>query len=58
MSRRSRDNLGKFLPNTPTASHNQPSLFFGGRNEEPLGEHPYIFEEPIGIEEEENIPPC
>ena len=51
MSRRSRDNLGKFLPNTLTASHNQPSLFFGGCNqEEPLGEHLDIFEEPIGEE--------
>ena len=57
MPRRNKDNLGKVFPNTPTASHSQPSLFFGGCNqEEPLGEHPYIFEEPIGEEEEENIP--
>jgi len=42
------------LPNTPTASNNQPSLFFGGCElEEPLGEQPDIFEEPIGEEEEE-----
>jgi len=54
---RSRDNLGKVLPNTPAASHNQPSLFFGGCNqEESLEEHTDIFEEPIGEEEEENIP--
>ena len=54
---RNRDNSGKNLPNTPTASHSQPSLFFSGYNqEEPLGEQPYIFEEPIGEEEEENIP--
>jgi hypothetical protein len=57
MPRRNRDNSGKFLPNTPTASHSQPSLFFGGCDqEEPLGEQPDIFEEPIGEEEEENIP--
>jgi len=57
MPHRSRDNLGKKFPNTPTASHSQPSLFFDGCNqEEPLGEHPDIFEEPIGEEEEENIP--
>ena len=54
---RSRDTLGKKFPNTPTTSHSQPSLFFSGCNqEEPLGEHPNIFEEPIGEEEEENIP--
>ena len=60
MPRGNRDNLGKILPNTPIASHNQPSLFFGGYNqEEPLGQQLYIFEEPIGEEEEEeeNIPP-
>ncbi len=57
MPRRSRDNLGKFLPNTPTASNSQPSLFFGGYElEEPLGEQPNIFEEPIGAEEEEEEP--
>jgi len=54
MPRRSRDNLGKFLSNTPTASNNQPSLFFGGYElEEALGEQPEIFEEPIGEEEVE-----
>jgi len=54
MPRGSRGNLGKFLPNTLTASNNQPSLFFGGCElEEPLGEKPNIFEEPIGEEEEE-----
>ena len=54
---RNRDNSRNFLPNTPTASHSQPSLFFGGCDqEEPLGEQPDIFGEPIGEEEEENIP--
>lgn len=57
MPRRNRDNSTKFLPNTPTTSHRQPSLFFGGSDqEEPLSEQPEIFEELIG-EEEENIPP-
>lgn len=54
---KNKDNSGKFLPNTPTASHSQPSLFFGGyEQEEPLGEQPNIFEESIGEEEKENIP--
>ena len=58
MPRRNIDNSGKFLPNTPTTSHSHPSLFFGGSDqEEPLGEQLEIFEEPIGEEEEENIPP-
>lgn len=58
MPRRNRDNSGKFLPNTPTTSQNQPSLFFGHIDqEEPLGEKLDIFEETIGEEEEENIPP-
>ena len=58
MPRRNRDNLGKFLPNTPTTSNNQPSLFFGSYElEDPLGEQPEIFEEPTGGEEEgEPIP--
>jgi len=57
MSHRNRDNLGKFLPNTPTTSKNQPSLFFRGCElEDPLGEQPNIFEEPIREEEEEHIP--
>ena len=48
MPRRNRDNSGKFLPNTPTASHSQPALLFGGCDqEEPLGEQPDIFQEPI-----------
>ena len=56
MPRRNKDNLGKILPNTTTSSHNQPFLFFGGCDqEEPLGEQPDIFEEPIGEEEEESI---
>ena len=58
MPHRNRDNLEKFLPNTPTTSNNQPSLFFGGCElEEPLGEKPDIFEEPIGEEEEEETIP-
>lgn len=41
MPHRNRDNLGKFLPNTPTTSHSHPSLFFGGSDpEEPIGEPP------------------
>ena len=49
MPRRNRDNSGKILPNTPTTSHNQPSLFFDGCDqEEPLGGQQEIFEEPIG----------
>lgn len=61
MPHRSRDTLGKFLPNTPTPSNNQHSLFFSdcqlpslntGELEEPLGEQPEIFEEPIGEQEE------
>ncbi len=55
---RNKNNSRKFFPNTPTISHSQPSLFFGGSDqEEPLGEQSEIFEEPIGEEEEENIPP-
>ena len=54
MPHRNRDNLGKLLPNTPTASNNQPSLFLSGCElEEPSGEQPDIFEEPTGQEEEE-----
>lgn len=58
MPRRNRDNFGKFLPNTPTTSNNQPSLFIGRCElEDPLGEQPYIFQEPTGGEEEgEPIP--
>ena len=45
MPHRNRDNLGKFLSNTPTASNNQPSfLFSDDEMEDPLGEQPYIFE--------------
>lgn len=62
---RSRDTLGKFLPNTPTPSKSQNSLFFDdyhlpslttGELEDPLGDQPKIFEEPIGEEEEDTIP--
>ena len=56
MPHRSRDNLGKFFPNTPTTLNNQPSLFFNGcQLEDPIGEQPEIFEELIQ-EEEETIP--
>jgi len=64
MSCWSRDNLGKKIPTTPTPSNNQPSLLFGGFQlpsltigelEDPLGEQPNIFEEPIREEEEESI---
>jgi len=63
MPRRSRDNQGKILPKTPTPSSNQLSFFLGdcelhsltiGELEDPLGEKPKIFEEPI-VEEEEPI---
>ena len=54
---KNRDNLGKFLSNTPTASNSQPSLFFDGCElEETLGVKLEIFEEPTGEEEEEPIP--
>jgi len=57
MPHRNRDNLGKFLPNSPTTSNSQPSLFFGSYElEDPLGEQPKIFEKPTGGEEEEPIP--
>jgi len=57
MPRRNRDNLRKFLPNTPNASNSQPSLFSGGcKLEEPLGEKPDIFEDPTREEEEEEEP--
>jgi len=48
MPRRNRDNTGKFLANTPTTSLSHPSLFFGGSDpEEPIGETPEIYEDPI-----------
>jgi len=56
---RSRDTLGKLLPNTPTPSNSQPSLSFGGYHilsltagelEDPLGEKDEIFEDlSIGV---------
>jgi len=50
-------NSRKCFPNSPTASHSQPSLLFGNCDQEkPLGEQQDIFEEYIGKEEEENIP--
>jgi len=58
MPRRNRDNSGNFLPNTPTTSLSRPSLFFGGSDrEEPIGEPPEIYKDPIIEEEQENIPP-
>lgn len=65
MPRRSRDTQGKFLSRPPTPSSSQPSLFFGdcqlssltiGELEDPLGEKPQIFEEPIEEEEEPTSP--
>jgi len=51
---RSRGNLGIFLPNNHTPSNNKSFISFCGCDlEEPLGEQPKIFEEPIGEEEEE-----
>lgn len=48
MPRRNRDNSEKLLPNTPTTSLSHPSLFFGGSDpEEPIGEPPEIYEDPI-----------
>lgn len=41
MPHRNSDNLGEFLPNTPTTSNNQPFLFFDGCElEDPLGKQP------------------
>jgi len=57
MPRRNRDKIGKFLPNTPTTSLSHPSLFFGDSDpEEPIGEPPKIYEDPITEEELENTP--
>ena len=58
MPHRNRDNLGNFLPNTPTASKNQPSISFSGCElEDALSKQPEIFEEPTwGEEEGEPIP--
>jgi len=57
MPRRNRDHTGKFLPNTPTTSLSHPSLFFGGSDpEEPIGEPPEIYKDPIIEEEQENVP--
>ena len=54
---RKRDNIEKFLPNTPTTSLSHPSLFFGGSDsEEPIGEALEIYEDPIIEEEQENVP--
>ena len=54
MPHRNRDNLWKFLPNTPTTSNSQPSLIFDECElEEPLGEQPNIFKEATGEEEED-----
>lgn len=58
MPRRNRDNSGKFLLNTSNTSLSHPSLFFGDSDlEEPIGEPPEIYGDPITKEEQENIPP-
>ena len=57
MPRRNQDKTGKFLPDTPTTSLSHPSLFFGDSDpEEPIGEPPEIYEDPIAEEELETIP--
>ena len=57
MPRRNRDNSRKFLPNTPTTSLSHPSIFFGSSDlEEPIGEPPEVYEDPITEEEQETIP--
>lgn len=57
MPRRNRDKTGKFLPNTPTTSLSQPSLFSGDSEpEDPIGEPPEIYEDPIVEEGLGNIP--
>jgi len=65
MLHRSRDNQRKFLPKTPTPSSSQPSFLFDdceltyltkGELEDPLGEKPDFFEEPMGGEEEPILP--
>jgi len=58
MPPRNRDKTRKFLPNLPTTSLSHPSLFFGDSDpEEPIGEHPKIYVDPIIEEELENTPP-
>jgi len=48
MPHRIRDNSGKLLSNTTTASNMLPSLFFSDSElEDPLGEKTYLFGEPI-----------
>ena len=57
MPRRNKDQTGKFLPNTPTTSLSQPSLLSGDSEpEEPIGEPPEIYEDPITKEELGNTP--
>ena len=57
MPHRNRDKIVKFLPNTPTTSLSQPSLFSSDSElEEPIGELPKIYEDPIIEEEQETIP--
>ena len=57
MPHRNRDKTGKFLPNTPTTSLSQLSLFSGDSEpEEPIAEPPEIYEDPIVEEELETIP--
>ena len=57
MSRRNRDNQGKFLPKTHTSPHSHPSIFFSDcKVEHIIGEPFENFEEPIGEEEEDLVP--
>jgi len=57
MPRRNRDKTDKFLPNTPTTSLSQSSLFSSDSEpEEPIGEPLEIYEDPITEEELETTP--
>ena len=55
MPRKNRDNLGKFLPNTPTTSNRQHSLIFGGYElEDPSSEQPRYLKSLQGEKNKEN----
>ena len=64
MPDRNRDTQWSFLPNTPTPSKSQPSLFYYNCQlptlttiglEDPLGDKPKMIEEPIMEEEETTL---